>query len=322
MKRSFLVGILILVALGLFAVYLSIFTVYQTQNALVLRFGQAKRVIINDPGLHWKLPIDSVIFVDNRILDLNSPAQEVIASDQKRLVVDAFARFRITDPLEFYLATTGSVRDASSRLSSFLNSAVRRVLGDASFFAVVRDDRPQLMTQITQQVNREAQSLGITVVDVRIRRADLPQANSEAVFRRMQTEREQEAAQIRAEGAEEARRIRSRADRDATVIVAEANRDAEQVRGEGDAQRSAIFAEAYNKDPDFFAFYRSMQAYDQALAQQDTRFLLSPNSDFFRYFGSPLGNMPQRGAGGVSPQAGAGANTANTAANAGSATAQ
>ena len=316
MRRSLIGGFLALVAIALLAVYASIFTVYQTENALILRFGQAQRVIINDPGLHWKVPFaDRVVFVDNRILDLDSPAQEVIASDQKRLVVDAFARFRITDPLLYYQSTQASIRDAQSRLSTFLNSAVRRVLGDASFFAVVRDDRPQLMSEITQQVNREAQSLGITVVDVRIRRADLPQANSEAVFRRMQTEREQEAAQIRAEGAEQARRIRSRADRDSTVIIAEANRDAEQVRGEGDAERSAIFAAAYNKDPDFFAFYRSMQAYDQALAQQDTRFLLTPNSDFFRYFGSPLGDMPQRGAGGISPQA-------NVGSGAGSATAQ
>lgn len=296
MKRSLFGGFLVLIAIALFAIYSSLFTVYQTENALVLRFGEPQRVIINDPGLHWKLPIaDSVVFVDNRILDLDSPVQEVIASDQKRLVVDAFARYRITDPLRFY-QSAGSISQASSRLATVLNSAVRRVLGDATFFAVVRDDRPQLMTQITAQVNREAQSFGITVEDVKIRRADLPQANSEAIFRRMQTERQQEAAQIRAEGGEEARRIRSRADRDSIVIVAEANRESEEIRGDGDAERSAIFAEAFNKDPDFFAFYRSMQAYDEALAKQDTRFLLSPNSDFFRYFGSPSGVVTRGGA--------------------------
>lgn len=296
MKRSVLGGILILIVLGLIGLYMSLFTVYQTQQALVLRFGEPQRVI-NEPGLHWKVPIaDDVVFIDNRILDLDSPVQEVIASDQKRLVVDAFARYRITNPLRFYQSVT-TIRDADSRLSTVLNSAVRRVLGDATFIGVVRDDRPKLMSQITEQMNREAQSFGITVIDVRIRRADLPQANSEAIFRRMQTERQQEAAQIRAEGAEEARRVRSRADRDSIVIVAEARRDSEQVRGEGDATRSNIFAEAYNADPDFFAFYRSMQAYDQALANPDTRLLLSPSSDFFRYFGSPMGRLPASGGG-------------------------
>lgn len=298
MRRSLIGGVLVILVIALLVLWSSLFTVYQTEDALVLRFGEPQRVIINDPGLHWKVPIaDSVVFVDNRILDLDSPVQEVIASDQKRLVVDAFARYRITNPLRFY-QSAGSVAQASSRLATVLNSAVRRVLGDASFFAVVRDDRPQLMSQITQQVNREAQSFGITVIDVRIRRADLPQANSEAVFRRMQTERQQEAAQIRAEGAEEARRVRSRADRDATVIVAEANRESEEIRGEGDATRSAIFADAFNKDPDFFAFYRSMQAYDAALTQQDTRFLLTPNSDFFRYFSTPFGSERRPGIGG------------------------
>lgn len=297
MNRSFLIGFLVLIVIGLVALYSSLFTVYQTQQALVLRFGEPLRTI-SEPGLHWKVPIaDNVVFLDKRILDLDSPVQEVIASDQKRLVVDAFARYRITNPLVFY-QSIGNIRDANSRLSTILNSAVRRVLGDATFFAVVRDDRPQLMAQITSQMNREAQSFGITVVDVRIRRADLPQANSEAIFRRMQTERQQEAAQIRAVGEEQARRIRSRADRDATVIVAEANRESEQIRGLGDAERSGIFAEAFNQDPDFFAFYRSMQAYDQALAQQDTRFLLSPNSDFFRYFGTPFGAERRPGIGG------------------------
>jgi membrane protease subunit HflC len=297
MSRSFLIGILILVVIGLTVLYMSAFTVYQTQQALVLRFGEPLRKI-EEPGLHWKVPIaDNVVFLDKRILDLDSPVQEVIASDQKRLVVDAFARYKITNPLVFYQSVQ-DIRSANSRLSTVLNSAVRRVLGDATFFAVVRDDRPQLMAQITQQMNREAQSFGITVIDVRIRRADLPQANSEAIFRRMQTERQQEASQIRAVGEEQARRIRSRSDRDAIVIKAEADRESEEIRGDGDAQRSAIFADAYNKDPDFFAFYRSMRAYDQALTKQDTRFLLSPNSDFFRYFGTPFGAKRQPGIGG------------------------
>ncbi len=297
MRPTYFGGILVLLVLALGVLYSSAFTVYQTENALVLRFGEVQREIIKNPGLHWKVPFaDRVVYVDNRILDLDSPVQEVIASDQKRLVVDAFARYRISNPLEFY-RSVGSISAANSRLASFLNSALRRVLGDASFFAVVRDDRPQLMAQITEQTNREAQSLGVTVVDVRIRRADLPQANSEAIFRRMQTERQQEAAQIRAEGEEQARRIRATADRQATVIVAEANRESEEIRGDGDAERSAIFADAYNKDPGFFAFYRSMQAYDLALGRSDTRFLLSPNSDFFRYFGTLLGRSGAGAAG-------------------------
>jgi len=288
-RTTYFGGILVLLVLALIVLYNSAFTVYQTENALVLRFGDVRREIINDPGLHWKVPFaDRIVFVDNRILDLDSPVQEVIASDQKRLVVDAFARYRIDKPVEFY-KSAGTISAANSRLASYLNSALRRVLGDATFFAVVRDDRPQLMAQITAQTNREAQSLGIKVVDVRIRRADLPQANSEAIFKRMQTERQQEASQIRAEGEEQSRRIRATAERQATVIVAEADRESEETRGDGDAQRSVIFAEAYNKDPDFFGFYRSMQAYDTALTQSDTRFLLSPSSDFFRYFGSPMG---------------------------------
>lgn len=292
MRRSVLGGILVLLVIALFALYSSLFTVYQTQQALVLRFGEPQRVI-DQPGLHWKVPIaDQVVLIDKRILDLDSPAQEVIASDQKRLVVDAFARYRITDPLRFYQAV-GTIAVADSRLATVLNSAVRRVLGEATFFAVVRDQRPQLMTEITQQANHEAQSFGITIVDVRIRRADLPQANSEAIFRRMQTEREQEAAQIRAVGEEEARRIRANADRESTIVVAEANRESEQIRGDGDAERSAIFAAAYGIDTDFFAFYRSMLAYDQAFAEEDTRFLLSPDSEFFRYFGSALGSSEQ-----------------------------
>ncbi|WP_436637700.1 protease modulator HflC [Microbaculum sp. FT89] len=307
MRRSFLIGFLVLIAIGLATLYASAFTVYQTQQALILRFGEPQR-IITEPGLHWKVPLaDRVVLIDKRILALDSPAQEVIASDQKRLVVDAFARYRITDALKFFQAA-GSIEVADSRLASFLNSAVRRVLGDASFVAVVRDQRQQLMNQITDQTNRQAQSLGITVIDVRIRRADLPQANSEAIFRRMQTERQQEAAQIRAEGEEEARRVRSRADRDATVIVAEANRESEQVRGDGDAERSAIFADAYGKDRDFFAFYRSMLAYDEALTKQDTRFVLSPDSEFFRYFGSAQGSADP-GDGTRAPDGGAATST-------------
>ena len=292
MKNPFFGGLLaILAALFLVGVYSSAFTVSQTQQALVLRLGDPLAPITT-PGLHWKVPfIDSVVYIDNRILDLENPSQEVIASDQKRLVVDAFARYRITNPLKFFQAA-GTVEAANSRLATVLNSALRRVLGESNFMTVVRDDREGLMHRINEQVNREAANFGITVVDVRIRRADLPEANSQAVFQRMQTERQREAAEIRAQGNEAAQRTRARADREATIVVAEAASKGEQVRGEGDAERNRIFADAYGRDPDFFGFYRSMQAYDASLKAGDTRMLVSPESTaFFRYLTDPFGGL-------------------------------
>ncbi len=275
------VAVVLLLVLG----YSALFSVYQTQQALVVRLGEPVRVV-TEPGLHWKIPlIDSVIYVDKRILDLENPAQEVIASDQKRLVVDAFARYKVVNPLRFY-QTVGSVDGANSRLSTLLNSALRRVLGEATLTQVVRDQREHLMNRVREQLEREAQAFGISIVDVRIRRADLPEQNSQAVYQRMQTERQREAAEFRAQGSQRAQEIRARADREVTVLVAEATSKAEQTRGEGDAERNRIFAEAFNKDPDFFSFYRSMQAYEAGLKPNDTRFLIRPDSDFFRYFGS------------------------------------
>ena len=289
MRLNFIGGVLVvIIAAALIIGYSSLFTVYQTQQALVVRLGEPKRVV-SEPGLHAKLPfVDSVIFVDRRILDLEAPAQEVIASDQKRLVVDAFARYRIKNPLQFY-QTLGSVQGANSQLAILLNSALRRVLGEATFTHVVRDQRADLMERILQLVDKEATSYGIQVVDVRIRRADLPEQNSQAVYQRMQTERAREAAEFRAQGAQRAQEIRSRADREATVLVAEANSRAEQIRGEGDATRNQIFAEAFNKDPDFFAFYRSMQAYEASMKAGDTRLVLKPDNNFFRFFNQPTG---------------------------------
>ncbi len=288
---------LVLIAALAFLAYNSIFIVQQTQQAIVLQFGDPKRTI-TDPGLEFKIPfVQNVIFIDNRILDLDSPAQEVIASDQKRLVVDAFARFRISDPLKFFQRVV-SVERASSRLSPILNSAVRRVLGRATFEDIVRDNRPALMRQITDQVNASTRSgetdFGVSFIDVKIRRADLPEANSQAIYRRMQTERQQEAAELRAQGNESAQRVRARADRDVTVLLAEADRESQQTRGEGDATRNTIFADAYGRDPEFFAFYRSMQAYEAGLQSGDTQLVLSPNSDFFRYFRESSGAAAPR----------------------------
>ncbi|MGE0749579.1 MAG: protease modulator HflC [Variibacter sp.] len=290
--RLNLAGGLALVLLAIIVVvgYGTIFTVYQTRQALVVRLGQPVRVI-TVPGLNFKVPlIDSVISIDKRILDLENPAQEVIASDQKRLVVDAFARYRINDPLRFY-QTVGTVDGANSRLSTMLNSSLRRVLGETTFTHVVRDERDRLMARIREQVDREAKAFGIDVVDVRIRRADLPEQNSQAVYERMKTERQREAAEFRANGAQKAQEIRSRADRDVTVLVADAQSRSEQIRGEGDATRNRIFAEAYGQDRDFFGFYRSMQAYENGLRHNDTRMVLKPDTDFFRYFTDPSGKM-------------------------------
>jgi len=287
-----LVAALIIVAL--IAAYGTLFTVYQTRQALVVRLGSPVGGPITEPGLHYKLPlIDSVINIDKRILDLENPAQEVIASDQKRLVVDAFARYRINNALKFY-QTIGTVEAANSQLSILLNSSLRRVLGEATLTQVVRDQREHLMARVREQLDTEAQGYGIAVVDVRIRRADLPEQNSQAVYQRMQTERQQEAAQYRAEGAQRAQEIRAKADRDVTVLLAEAQSKGESTRGEGDGERNRIFAEAYGRDPNFFSFYRSMQAYETGLRANDTRMLLKPDSEFFRFFVDPSGK-PREG---------------------------
>jgi membrane protease subunit HflC len=272
MSATLRTGLVAGLILALIALVASTFIVDQRQMALVLRFG-AVRKVARDPGLYFKVPlIENVVAVDKRVLDLDLPAQEVIASDQKRLVVDAFARYRILDPLRFY-QTLNSIPGANNRLASIVNSTVRSVLGDATFAAVVRTERDALMKRIASEVNAQARGLGIEIVDVKLRRVDLPEQNSQAVFQRMQTERQREA----------------------TVIVADANRRSEELRGAGDAEKNRILAEAFGRDPDFFAFYRSMQAYEAALKPGETRLLLSPNSDFFRFFGDPSGR-PRSGA--------------------------
>jgi membrane protease subunit HflC len=282
------IGALLLLLVVLIVGYSAIFTVDMTEQALVLRFGRPVDVV-TDPGLHFKLFFfDAVIDVDKRILDLENPSQEVIASDQKRLVVDAFARYRIKDALQFY-QSVGNIQAANLQLTTLLNASLRRVLGEVTFIQVVRDEREALMARIRDQLDHEAGNYGIQVVDVRIRRADLPEQNSQAVYQRMQTERQREAAEFRAQGGQKAQEIKSNADREATIIVAEANSTGERVRGEGDGERNRLFAEAYGKDPDFFAFYRSMTAYENGLKSNDTRFLLKPDSNFFRFFTGPSG---------------------------------
>jgi membrane protease subunit HflC len=279
--RFALLVVLIIVAVVLYA---STFVVSQTQSALVLRLG-AIRSVVTAPGLYFKFPapFEQVTLLDNRILDLDLPAQEIIASDQKRLVVDAFTRYRISDPLRFYQAVNNIPR-ANSQLASIVNGNVRSVLAEASFTAMVRTERTRLMNRIRDDVNREAARFGMSVVDVRLRRVDLPAANSAAVFQRMQTERQREAAEARALGGQQSQEIKARADRDSTVIVAEAQQHSDEIRGAGEAERNKVFAEAFGKDSEFFSFYRSMQAYEASIKPGDTRMVLTPDSPFFRFF--------------------------------------
>ena len=266
-------------------VFQSLFIVQEINQAIVLQFGDPKK-IISKAGLNFKLPfIQNVVFLDKRILNLDNDPQEVIAADQKRLIVDAIARFKIVDPLKFYISV-GNERVARSRLSTIINSRIRGVLGTQELATLLSTDRTKQMAIIQNDVNTEAKTLGIQIVDVRIKRADLPQANSEAIYKRMQTEREREAKEFRAQGAEIAQKIRSTADKDVTVLLAEANKKSEIMKGEGDGLRNKIFADAFGRDPQFFGFYRAMQAYEKALIGGETSLILSPDSEFFKYFGS------------------------------------
>ncbi len=290
--RSFLAVLVIALGIAAAGVYTSAFIVHQNEQALVLRFGEPKHVI-REPGLYWKVPVvDTVDYFSKLVLDLDTQPQEVTASDRKRIVVDAFARYRIIDPLLFYQSVRDE-RNVRTRLAPILESALRRVLGESSFQDVVRDKREELMKRIATQVNTEGKDFGLEVVDVRIKRADLPTQNRNSVFDRMRAEREREAAEFRAQGVAEANRIQATADRDVTVIKAEASRKGEQIKGEGDGERNRIYAEAYGRDADFFGFYRSMQAYEQGLKSGDTRLVISPDSEFFRYFQSPNGRPSQ-----------------------------
>ena len=265
--------------------YLSLFTVKEINQAIVLQFGNPKQVITT-AGLQWKIPfVQNVVFLDRRILSLDPAPEEVIASDQKRLIVDAYSRFKIIDPLKFYISL-GNEMVARSRLATIINSRIRNVLGKQSLATLLSEERGRQMAIIQEGVNEEAKKFGIEIIDVRIKRADLPQANSEAIYKRMQTEREREAKEFRARGAEMAVTITSTADKEVTVILANADKQSEIMKGEGDGIRNKIFADAFGQDPEFFSFYRAMQAYEKALIGGETTMILSPDSDFFKYFGS------------------------------------
>jgi len=282
--RILKVLIFVVLAAG-FLVYSTFFIVKETQQAIVLQLGEPKKVY-KDAGLYWKIPLlQNVQLIDKRVLDIDAPAEEVIALDQKRIIVDAYAKFIIVDPLKFYISV-GNERVAQSRLSSIINAKIRGVLGKENLVNLISTDRTKLMNKITKDVAEEAKDFGINVIDVRIKRADLPTANSEAIFKRMQTERTREAKEFRAEGFELGQTIKSTADKEATILLAEARKKSQILRGEGDGQRNKIFADAFGRDPEFFSFYRAMQSYEKSLISgSETSLVLSPDSEFFRYFG-------------------------------------
>ena len=273
----------VIVVIGVF-LFQSIIIVQEINQAIVLQFGDPKK-IITKAGLNFKLPfIQNVVYLDKRVLNLDNAPEEVIAADQKRLIVDAIARFKIIDPLKFYISV-GNERVARSRLSTIINSRIRGVLGTQKLSTLLSTDRAKQMAIIQNDVNEEAKSFGIEIVDVRIKRADLPPANSDAIYKRMQTERQREAKEFRAQGAEIAAKITSTADKDVTVLLANAKKQSEIMKGQGDGQRNKIFADAFGRDPQFFAFYRAMQAYETSLIGGETSLVLSPDSAFFKFFG-------------------------------------
>ena len=289
-KQIILGIVVVVVGFGLFG---SMFTVHQTQQALVLELGKYKRTI-TEPGLKFKIPLlQNIVYYERRVLEVDPPKEQVILSDQKRIDVDAYLRYRISDPLKFF-QTVRDERVAASRLGNVVNSTLREVLGNRSLLTVLSKDRDEIMSEIKSKVNKVAGPLGITIVDVRIRRADLPEQAAQAVFARMRSEREREAREARAQGFEKGQRIRASADRERTVLIAEAEKESEITRGAGDKLSYRIAADAYSQDPEFYRFYRSMQAYRNALQGDDTTMVLSPDSEFFRYFGS-IGKSPAAG---------------------------
>lgn len=288
MKKRFVILLSFIAVLTVLA-YNSLFFVEQRVQSLILQFGEPIRVI-KEPGLNFKIPLaQNVVKFDKRILLFDNNAEEIIAADKKRLIVDAFVRYKIIDPLKFY-QTVRFEAALNNRLGSVVNNSLRAVLGKVPLEAVISERRELLMQEVSEMVSVRAKQFGISIEEVRIKKADLPAENSEAIYRRMQTERQQEAAQIRAVGNEKARFITAESEKQKTVLLAEAQRDSDILRGEGDAEKNKILGKAFNQDPDFFAFYRAMQAYSKALTEGDTTMVLSPKSDFFEFFGNAEGN--------------------------------
>ena len=281
----FFIFVIAILAIGLNG----LFTMSEKQQGLVLQFGEPKRVV-QDSGLNFKVPIiQNVVRYDKRILEYDLPIEEVIAVDKKRMLIDSFTRFRITDPLEFY-KTVGSESNVRNRLNSNVISSLRRVVGTVTLDELLSENRGNIMIRIRDEVNNEASRFGIEIVDVRIRRADLPEANSQAIYERMISERVREAKEFRAKGSEIAQKIRAEADKEKTVILAEATRTSEILRGEGESSAISIYANAFEMDSDFYSFYRSMQAYGKVLGEDGTTMILSPDSEFLEFFNDSKGS--------------------------------
>jgi len=285
------IGVLALLAIAVVGVSMSAFTVHQTQQAIVFQFGDPREVI-TDPGLHWKLPWQSVRYVEGRVLNLDPAAEEIVDKDKNRLVVDVISRFVIQDPLLF-VQSFGSESNAEPRLAQLVSKAMRDVFAVETLKSVLSDQRSAIMLRIRTVANKESTRFGISFVDLRVRRADLPKVNAEAIYQSMQTERERDARELRAEGQEAAITIRAAADRERVELVAKAQQRAQELKGEGDGEAIRIYADAFGQDPEFFAFYRSMEAYRNALGRDGTTFVLSPDSDFFRFFENQSGS-PKR----------------------------
>ncbi|MBV9249264.1 MAG: protease modulator HflC [Acetobacteraceae bacterium] len=292
MSRVTIAGLAALIVLFIVAEG-TLFTVEQTEQVLVTQFGEVVNEI-EKPGLHTKFPfIQTVIPFDRRLLTVELPGEEVILGDQRRLIVDSFTVFRITNPLRYYQAVGTVVEGIRGRLNSIVTSSLRRVLGNHQLLDVLSADRERIMASIRDQVNAEMQGFGVAIEDVRIRRADLPEENTQAILSRMQSERQRVAAQARAEGVEAAARIRADAERDRTVLLAEARATADKLRGEGEAEATRIYAQAFGRDPDFFAVWRTLQGYRDAFDGGNARLVLTPDNDYLRYLQTPPA-MPGR----------------------------
>ncbi len=289
MRGPFVIVAVVLIVVGLFG-YSALYTVHEAEQALVLQFGKPVRVVKN-AGLNFKLPfVQNVEVFDKRVLDFNADNEEVPTRDQKQLVVNAFARYRILDPLLFF-QTVNNIQGMEIRLANVINANLRAVFGEVELARLLTQERAQLVHLIAERVNEQSKAFGVTVIDVRIKRVDLPEENSQAIFNRMQTQREQEARKIRAEGDRDSRRIRADADKQRTIIVSNAQKTSEITRGQGDAEAQRIYNEAYGQDVGFFDFWASMQALQEGLPSQNTRFVGPPDSDFFRYFGNMSGGQ-------------------------------
>jgi membrane protease subunit HflC len=275
--------ILIISTIAILLFLSTIFTVDQRQQVLILQFGQPIRTI-NKPGIKFKIPlIQNAVFFDKRIIDLGISEQEVIASDQKRLIINAFAKYQIIDPLKFY-TTVGTTQGFANKISGILDSSLRQVIGEVTLSELLTENRSNIMAKIKDVVSSASEIFGVKIVDVRIMRADLPKENSDAIYARMQTEREKEAREIRANGAEEADKIRAAADKERTIILAEAKKSSDITKGNGEAESNKIYANSYGRDPEFADFYRSMSAYKEALNSEKTKMVISPDGEFFKYF--------------------------------------